>query len=308
VSVTTKAGTIPAATGKIGGLLDQYKLLCAVIGSDWATRLDHKVASIVIDRYRHKHGNGRASLLYLHRATGATCQNVIASLRRLTSHSVINVARRGIGTRPTEYGLNFEFGTQPASTTVGDSSPDAERAGEASPPDLDALLNDAASAFQQASVAQPPDVTAEIRGKLEPLAHAVAAVQARQEAAQNKADWDNVVRLGKEAVAGFDHLPADFAETWLMAESIRNPQLRKAFDERYSSPEAKHWAETRFKKAMFSLYKAARSVPDRQATEDRAAITAWMTRGAGKAPEPAPPNYGAMTDAEFTAEKAKLGV
>ena len=50
---------------KAGGLLDQYNLLGAIIDSPWATRLDHKVARHVIDRYYPKHGNGRASLRYL---------------------------------------------------------------------------------------------------------------------------------------------------------------------------------------------------------------------------------------------------
>lgn len=170
------------------------------------------------------------------------------------------------------------------------------------------MLNDAASAYHQASVAQPPDVTAELRGKLEPLAHAVAAIKAEREAAMNKADWANVVKHGNEAVAEFDHLPADFAETWLMAESVRNKELRQAFDNRYSSPQAKHWAESRFKRAMQRLYKAAQSVPDRQATEDRAAVTAAVRGASSTAPPERPPNYGAMNDAEFKAELAKHGL
>jgi hypothetical protein len=198
-----------------------------------------------------------------------------------------------------------QLGKQPEAPA---NAPDEQQSGETAAPDLDALLNDAASAYQQASVTQPPDVAAELRGKLEPLAHAVAAIRAQQEAAQNKADWENVVKHGKEAVAEFDHLPADYAETWLMAESIRNPELRKAFDNRYSSPEAKHWAESRFKKAMQNLSKAAKSFPDRAATEDRAAVSAAVRGASGAMPEERPPNYGAMNDAQFKAELAKHGL
>lgn len=90
-------------------LLKQYKLLGAVIDSLWATRLDHKVARVVIDRYFAKHGNARASLRYLEVATGATRTNIIASTRRLIEQGVIDVTRKGLGTRPTEYGPIFSF-------------------------------------------------------------------------------------------------------------------------------------------------------------------------------------------------------
>lgn len=96
------------------GLLAQYKLLGAVIDANWATRLDHKVARHIIDRYYSKFGNSRASLRYLEQATGATRNGVIASTRRLTAHGVFPRARPGIGTRPTEFAINFDFG-KPAS-------------------------------------------------------------------------------------------------------------------------------------------------------------------------------------------------
>lgn len=92
-----------------GSLLSQYQLLRSVIDAPWATRLDHKIASHIIDLFWAKHGNARASLRYLEKATGATRPNVIESLRRITENGVISVARQGIGTRPTEYGLNFDF-------------------------------------------------------------------------------------------------------------------------------------------------------------------------------------------------------
>ena len=42
-------------------------------------------------------------------ATGATRTNIIKSVRRIIEQEVISVSRQGIGTRPTEYGLNFDF-------------------------------------------------------------------------------------------------------------------------------------------------------------------------------------------------------
>lgn len=91
------------------GLLAQHKLLVSVIHTDWATRLDHKVAAVIIERYMRKQGNSRASLRYLEKATGALRPNIIASTRRLLEHGVFRVVREGVGTRPTEYGLNFQF-------------------------------------------------------------------------------------------------------------------------------------------------------------------------------------------------------
>ena len=65
-------------------LLKQYKLIGAVIDAPWATRLDHKIARHVIDRYFAKFGNARASLSYLEQATGAKRTNIVESLRRIS--------------------------------------------------------------------------------------------------------------------------------------------------------------------------------------------------------------------------------
>lgn len=100
---------MPQAETIADGLLAQHKLLVAVIHTDWATRLDHKVAAVIIERYMRKQGNSRTSLRYLEKATGALRPNVITSTRRLLDHGVFHVVREGMGTRPTEYGLNFQF-------------------------------------------------------------------------------------------------------------------------------------------------------------------------------------------------------
>lgn len=92
-----------------GSLLSQYQLLRAVIDAPWATRLDIKITSHIVNLYWAKHGNARASLRYLEKATGATRPNIIESLRRIADECVISVSRQGIGTRPTEYGVNFDF-------------------------------------------------------------------------------------------------------------------------------------------------------------------------------------------------------
>ena len=84
--------------------------------------MDHKITRHVIDRYYAKFGNARASLRYLEKETGATRANIIESIRRVTENGVIRVIRQGIGTRPTEYDLNFEFASTPSSGIADDTS------------------------------------------------------------------------------------------------------------------------------------------------------------------------------------------
>ena len=104
-----KSPAVVSTATEPGSLLSQYKLLRAVIDAPWATRLDHKITSHVIDLYWGKHGNARASFRFLEQATGATRTNIIESLRRIVDQGVFSIIRQGIGTRPTEYGLNFDF-------------------------------------------------------------------------------------------------------------------------------------------------------------------------------------------------------
>jgi hypothetical protein len=120
---------LPAVVSTVtvpGSLLSQYKLLCAVIDAPWATRLDHKITRHVIERYWVKHGNARASLRYLEVATGATRTNIIESLRRVIDKGVFSIVRQDVGTRPTEYDLNFDFASKVPSGIAGDTSTRAD--------------------------------------------------------------------------------------------------------------------------------------------------------------------------------------
>src|SRR5437763_1137981 len=60
-------------------------------------------------RHRQTLYHARASLRYLEQATGSGRNKIAPSLRRLTEHGVFSIIRQGIGTRPTEYALNFDF-------------------------------------------------------------------------------------------------------------------------------------------------------------------------------------------------------
>ncbi|SMD06445.1 hypothetical protein SAMN06297251_12311 [Fulvimarina manganoxydans] len=112
------------AVDKSDGLLAKYLLLTAIIGTDWATRLDHKVATIIVERYRSDHGNARASNSYLACLTRADIKNVRISVGRLVEHGAFFIHREGKGTRPTEYVPNFSFaasGGAHAPATSGDA-------------------------------------------------------------------------------------------------------------------------------------------------------------------------------------------
>jgi hypothetical protein len=107
----------------------QWRLLGSVHRSDWATSLDKSVAFEVIDNYRKAHGNSRASLRYLEKATGATRPSVIASLRRLCENGPFSVALQGGGTRPTAYALHFDTVAEIASGIAGNTSSNPDPSG-----------------------------------------------------------------------------------------------------------------------------------------------------------------------------------
>jgi hypothetical protein len=87
-----------------------------------------------------------------------------------------------------------------------------------------------------------------------------------------------------------------------------NPALTAAFDNRYASKDHLRQANRQVKKSMDKLLKAAKAMPDRQATEDRMAIAAAVRGTSTKIPEKGPVRYGDVNDAEFAKEKAKFGL
>ena len=105
----------------------QWRILGHVLRSGWATSLDKSIAFEIVDNYVKRHGNSRASLSYLVKATGADRKSVIASTRRLVEHGPFSVARQGVGTRPTEYVIHFEK-VQDSSSSGADTTTSSEHA------------------------------------------------------------------------------------------------------------------------------------------------------------------------------------
>jgi hypothetical protein len=103
-------------------------------------------------------------------------------------------------------------------------------------------------------------------------------------------------------------LPADFfddrfVQAWIDARATDDPRLSKAWIERNSNPQ-------QFKRVVGALSrefaKKYGKLPDKQATEDREAVTAAVRGASTKAPEGKAPDLSRLTDTEFVAEKEKL--
>ncbi|UPJ53333.1 MarR family transcriptional regulator [Bradyrhizobium sp. 200] len=89
-------------TAKPGDLLSQWWTLGAIAADKRTTGRHMKAGWVIINSYWQKHGNGRASLRYIQRATGLGRPAVVKACRELAEWG--HVARApGVGTRPSEY-------------------------------------------------------------------------------------------------------------------------------------------------------------------------------------------------------------
>jgi hypothetical protein len=88
----------------------------------------------------------------------------------------------------------------------------------------------------------------------------------------------------------------DFVQTWIDNQARQNLQLQRVWMNRDSSPGAFRAAVNQLSK---KFYKTFRDMPDREATEDRNAVTAAMRGASSRAPEDRPPSYGTLSNAEY---------
>lgn len=97
----------------------------------------------------------------------------------------------------------------------------------------------------------------------------------------------------------------DLVEAFIDAQARKNPALARAWTNRYANPKA-------FEKVVGALSKdfgkKFSQLPDRQATEDRSAVTAAVRGASTKAPEGKAPDYHKMSNAELDKEWEKFGV
>lgn len=141
-----------------------------------------------------------------------------------------------------------------------------------------------------------------------------AAAQARQQQylQQELAAFKKFCDDAQEGLSDLPHLPKNYAETWLIAEAMRNPDLRAMWDNRNNRAlpaSTRQQIAMRINGTLGRLYKEAHQLPDPEATSDRDLIVQAVRRGAGERnmPDP-PPLYGLMSDREFRSEvKQKHG-
>ena len=127
-------------------------------------------------------------------------------------------------------------------------------------------------------------------------------------------DFDGVVSRTQKAVtdAGL-HVPSDYAATILKARALEDAELVRAFDDRNKSPQHQQQFNRLINKITAGIVSKARQ--DQEFAEGAAVqadrdLIASVMRGAssGKPIPEAPKNYGAMTDAEYSAEKKRIGL
>jgi hypothetical protein len=120
---------------------------------------------------------------------------------------------------------------------------------------------------------------------------------------QETADFQKIVGLANDHLEGLP-IPEDFANRYLAAEYQFNPGLKEAWDHRRDSPGHDDYATRVIKRVFKQMRKSASRIPDLQATEDRAAVTAAVRGSSNQAP---PSDTAAdyrrrvnnMSDAEF---------
>jgi len=180
--------------------------------------------------------------------------------------------------------------------------PDTEATGARTDDDLDKLLAEFDGSKPSSPEPAKPEPRAEAADDVKVATDEV--LRARDEIRQDRFKRDMNDTIDK--VRG--DLPADFydntfMQAWIDAKASSDPRLAQAWVQRHENPQ-------KFKQVVGALGKEFAKkygkLPDRQATEDREAVTAAVRGASTKAPEGKAPDFAAMTPAAFQAEKDKL--
>jgi hypothetical protein len=174
-------------------LLERYQLLRFVIHAEWATSLDARVMSVLVEEWRHYKGLVSISARQLVDATGYKRRNeIIASIHRLIERGVIQIARQGSGTRAAEYELCFDIvAVEETSTAIHDDNPLAVEETSTSEVEETSTAKDASG---RGNLYQPPISSRVLPGKRESVQYPPPA--RRQEAARGgKKAFDALLAL-----------------------------------------------------------------------------------------------------------------
>lgn len=117
--------------------------------------------------------------------------------------------------------------------------------------------------------------------------------------------FNGVVSAIEKRLSDFDLIvPEGYVKNALMAASY-NPDIAQAFDNRGENPRA--YTKV-MRKLQDLIIQNAKSMPDREATEDRLAVAAAVRGATAKSISEKPADYGSMNDAEFAKELSKHGL
>jgi len=181
------------------------------------------------------------------------------------------------------------------STTVTEVN-DARNNGD----DLDSLLKEFDTETKPAAGSKP-----EPKPGADDLQAATAEVfQARDEIrnARYRQDMDKTVADIRGDLDP-EFADNDFVEAWLDAQARKDQRLAQAWVNRNANPK-------QFDKVKAELGRALKAkfskLPDRQATDDRAAVTAAVRGASNRAPENKAPDFSKLSDNDFQKEKDKL--
>jgi len=170
------------------------------------------------------------------------------------------------------------------------------------------LLPDPTAAENPARAAENEARAQELKQLSDQTAAVIDQINAHQRLQRDQSDFNRIVDRANERLSDFTHLAKDFAQRWLISESLMNQQLRDAFDHAYDGPQQRKHANSVIERTLQRMRSEAAAMPDPDTTADVAAVTAAMRGGSTRAPEEKPLNYGAMIDGEFKRELAKFGL
>ena len=179
-----------------------------------------------------------------------------------------------------------EFDRETAPAASPDGSPELHAAANGNDP---TAVNEALARSQNAWLeAQKSGMATDLmKSRIDTLSNHLGAIHQEQAQMRDQSDFSQVVndadKMLREAGAVVGE---DFAKRWLIAELKLNPALTAAFDNRYASKDHLRQANWQVKKkSMDKMLKAAKAMPDPQATEDRWAVAAAVRGTSSRVPE-----------------------
>ena len=185
--------------------------------------------------------------------------------------------------------------------TNASAKPDAEVENAREGEDFDKLLAE----YDEKSKPSPEPTKPEQTGAtddLKALADEVRGLRTERQKETFRRDMDSTIKnvRGNLDPEFFDD---GFIEAWVDAEARKDTRLSVAWAQRHDNPK-------QFQKVVDMLgrnfVKKYGKLPDKQATEDREAVTAAVRGASTKAPEGKAPDFSGMNNAAFREEHKKL--